>query len=451
MAAQRMGLIEAKERYETALRLWGQGDDAGRLALLMKLGQAALTGGDPSAARAAFVEAADGWQDIREFRRAGAALATLGRVLWVTGEIDRAADALQRAIEVLEPEGSSPELVQAFVWRSTQLMLDGQTEQSASIAERGLRMAEELGLDDARSHLLNNLGVCDGYSGEAGGIDRLRQALELAERAGDAEAIGRAFINLPETMESYGKHTEAIELNRIGRERLRRLGALAYETFVAGNEARALAMVGRYEEAERLGREALAHERAMRTPPGIVNAVGGLLITLIRRGRLEEARALRDEVAPLARRVGGADFLGRFLIWEAELEEALGNAAAARQVMDEALSLVFSRPVVLHQVDALPTAARLLPGDRIAGLLERVRSQVRHPALEAPLRAAEATLTGDPAIFLRAADLYADLRLPYEEAQCRLGAGDLDRARELIGRYGLADGPMGARLREITT
>jgi hypothetical protein len=102
-------------------------------------------------------------------------------------------------------------------------------------------------------------------------------------------------------------------------------------------------------------------------------------------------------------------------------------------------------------VDALPTAARLLPGERIAGLLERVRSQVRHPALEAPLRAAEATLTGDPAIFLRAADLYADLRLPYEEAQCRLGAGDLDRARELIGRYGLADGPMGARLREITT
>jgi adenylate cyclase len=451
VAAQRMGLIEAKGRYETALRLWGQGDDAGRLALLMKLGQAALTGGDPSAARAAFVEAAEGWQVVGQVRNAGAALATLGRVLWVTGEIDRAADTLQRAIDVLEPEGSTPELVQAFVWRSTQLMLDAQTDQSAPIAQRGLRMAEELGLDGARSHLLNNLGVCEGYAGNAAGIDRLREALDLAQRVGDAEAIGRAYINLPETLESYGQYEEGIELNRRAREDLRRMGALAYETFVAGNEARGLAMVGRYEEAEALGREALAHERAMRTPPGIVNATGGLILALIRRGRLEEARALRDEVAPLARRVGGADFLGRFLMWEAELEEALGNRAAARQVTEEVLELVFSRPGVLHRAQALPSVARLLPGERVEALVNEVRSQVRHPALEAPLREAEAKLTGDRVAFRRAADLYSGLGMPYEEARCRLEAGDLDRARELIERFELAKGWLGARLRELST
>jgi hypothetical protein len=38
---------------------------------------------------------------------------------------------------------------------------------------------------------------------------------------------------------------------------------------------------------------------------------------------------------------------------------------------------------------------------------------------------------------------------PYEEAACRLEAGELDRARELIDRYGLGEGPLGARLRKL--
>jgi hypothetical protein len=155
-------------------------------------------------------------------------------------------------------------------------------------------------------------------------------------------------------------------------------------------------------------------------------------------------------VAPLARRVGGADFLGRFLILEAELEEALGNRAAARQVIEEAFDLVFSRPAVLHQLWVLPTGARLLPAEQVQGLLDLARSEVRHPAMEAPIRAAEAELSGDPSAFLHAADLYATVGIPYEEARYRLEAGDLDRARELIERFGLQDGPLGARLGELT-
>src|SRR5204862_3336576 len=38
LAIQRMGFVEAKDRFETALRVWGEGDEEGRLELLAKLG-----------------------------------------------------------------------------------------------------------------------------------------------------------------------------------------------------------------------------------------------------------------------------------------------------------------------------------------------------------------------------------------------------------------------------
>ncbi|MGH2818927.1 MAG: adenylate/guanylate cyclase domain-containing protein [Actinomycetota bacterium] len=46
----------------------------------------------------------------------------------------------------------------------------------------------------------------------------------------------------------------------------------------------------------------------------------------------------------------------------------------------------------------------------------------------------------------RAAELYASLELPYEEARCRIGAGQLEGAQEIVDRYGLANGPLGALL-----
>ncbi len=449
LAGRRMGFVEAKERYETALRLWGQGDEPGRLDLLMRLGRAALIAGDGAGARTAFLEAEAGWRAIGEVLPAGAALATLGRVYWVTGETDRAAEALHRAIELLEPEGSTQELVQAFVWGSTLTMLLARVDESARLARRGLRMAEELGLDVARAHLLQNLGIGEACIGDTAGIDRLREALDLAERTGDPEAIGRAYTNLPEILDEFGQGREAIELCRRGRDVMRRLGAPAYEWFVAGNEARILMHTGRYEEAEALAREALGHERAMRTPPGIVNAAVALLFALTRRGRYVDAQQVRDETAPLAHAAGGGDFLGRFLAAEVELEETRGNRAAARQVVEEAVALIFANPSVMHHVYVVAAAARLLPREQAEGLLVRVRQRARHPAQEAPLRMAEGYLAGNPESFREAAGLYRKLELPYEEAWCRLEAGERDRATEIIERFDLQEGPLGARLRQL--
>jgi len=49
-----------------------------------------------------------------------------------------------------------------------------------------------------------------------------------------------------------------------------------------------------------------------------------------------------------------------------------------------------------------------------------------------------------------AARHYADMKMPYQEARCRLEAGELGSAREIMTRFRLEKGPLGARLNELS-
>jgi adenylate cyclase len=449
LAAERMGFNEAMGRYETALRLWGSGDEEGRLALLEKLGLASLLGGDSARARSAMIEAESGWSGLGNVRRAGAALSLLGRAHWVTGEMDRAADVLQRAIALLGPEGPSLELARAYTWASTLHMLVGDVQVGADLARKGLEFAEPLGLDGIRANLLNTLGVCESSSGDITALKLLEEARELADRSGDPEAIGRAYVNLPDTLSRFGRFEEGVALARRGREVTRKLGSPTFEWFIAANEATMLMYLGRYDEAEPLLREALESHRAELGIPGQVNAGMVYADVLIRQGRYPQARALIEECMPLARRIGGAEFLAPALVLQATLDEAQGSIASARQTVTEALDIVLATPSLIHLAPPLAPGARLLPRDRVAPVIERIRPASGNPMAAAAVAEAEAWLARTPSAFAEAARHYGELKMPYEEGRCQLEAGELARARELITRFRLEKGPLGKRLDEL--
>jgi tetratricopeptide (TPR) repeat protein len=447
LAAERVAFPEAQTHYETALQLSSEVDPHGRLDVLRKLGHAAYRASDFTTARTALVEAIDGWKELGDKRRAGEALANLGRVYWSsTGEVDRATEAGREAIELLEPLGPSPELAQAYVWSSTQRMLEGRLEVAIDLATKGLEIAEALDLDGARSHLLNTLGCCESQAGNPAGLDRIREALVLADRSGEAEAIGRAYVNIPSTLALFQRNREGAEICKRGRQVMRKLGSPTFETFIAANQADMLAQLGDYAEAESMCRELLGARRSVLGVPGTSNAGWILARILTFTGRYDEARELLDEVIPLARRLTGAEYLAPVLATEAELEEARGNLAAARQSVREAVEVELEEPNIAHWVKPIVPVCRLLPEDEARRLIEAPPKPPRDPSHEAPLIEARAVLDSDPSGHARAAELYSSLELPYEEARCRIGAGHLERAREIVERNGLANGPLGALL-----
>ncbi len=402
--------------------------------------------GDQAAARTALLEAADGWRELGEVRREGEALAGLGRSFWVAGDSERSAATLEQAIAVLEEDEPSPALVQAYSWASTGHMLSGRHGEAIELATKGLVLAERLGLDDLRSHLLNTLGVSRASTGHADGIELVREALELALETGDPEAIGRAHTNYAEMLWDAGHLEEALEVARESRRKDRELGAVQFDAFHAGNEAGILIDLGRLDEADALTAEVLGEEHPGSSGVAAGNAAIQRLKLLIRRGRYDEARALLDEMGPLIRRMGGPEYLGASLALEAELEVARGNVAAARQAAKDARSYLITAPSQVEWLSFLEIGVQLLPRDEVIEMLDSLGEVGAEVGPRAGLAEVRATLEGDAVGARRAADLYREAKMPYQEARCRVAAGELERARELVERFGFSDGPVGSAL-----
>jgi adenylate cyclase len=434
LAAERSGYVDAVRRYETALRLWGDGDENGRLELMQKLGRAAMIAGDSALARTALIEVVEAWEGRGDSKRAGGALAILGRALWQTGEGERAAQTLERAIDLLAGE-ASPELVQAYNWASAGQMLSGRYLEGQELAERGLALTDELDVPGIRSHLLNTLGVSRVSLGDLSGIEMIEEALELALEAGELEAIGRGYVNLCDTLARAGRLRESVDVADKGRPAMRRLGAPTMERFLAGNQAQALIWLGRYDAADELTRE-LLEQRAILGVPGLVNAGMARVVLLDRLGKLQEARAIADEMLTLARGIGGSEFLGQCLREEAELERSRGNDAAARQALREAVEIAVDEDVI-HVIPMLPIAARIFPLEETERLIDRVRSLPSTPLRDARRAEADAVLTKDAGRFREAAALYRDVVMPYEEARCLAAAGDTEAAAAIYDQLGV--------------
>src|ERR671936_245522 len=446
LARERMGVAEAKRRYETALRLWGEGDEEGRLQLLVKLGNAGMVAGDYATARTAMIEAEAGWRERGNLKQAGGALALLGRILWGEGDPERAFRMYEQAISLLEELDPSPELVEAYTWASSSRMLAGDIEEATNLARSGLALAEQFGLDRSRAHLLNTLGCCEAYAGNPAGIGRLEEALELAKQGTEADAIARAYNNLTSILVDCGQPSRAVGVGEEGREAARRLGATGYAWYIAGNQANALATLARLEEAEALTGQILDEQRAVLGPPGLINAGIPRVTALTRLGRLEDARALLDELMPLARGIGGAEYLAKNLATEAELERGRENLAAARQAIEEAVEVAFASPARGPCLALMPEAAQLLAPEEVQRRLEQLRDVPSFPLADAQRAEAEGLAHDEPKHLREAANLYESIGLTYEAARCLIEAGELDRARELVERFGLADGPLGAAL-----
>jgi tetratricopeptide (TPR) repeat protein len=96
-------------------------------------------------------------------------------------------------------------------------MLGDENERAVALGRPALALAEKLGRDEMRAHVLNNIGVARVGLGDPAGLDDLEASREIARNVGGPEYL-RACGNLASTLVCEGHLQRAAELHREGLE-----------------------------------------------------------------------------------------------------------------------------------------------------------------------------------------------------------------------------------------
>jgi DNA-binding CsgD family transcriptional regulator len=341
-AEEVFAFAEAHGHLERALEIWDQVPDAAARAgsdlsgVLARAAENASLAHEPARAVALARRAIELVDAAADRVRAALLHERLGRYLWLDGAVDDALESYHEAVELMPPEPPSAALARVFGADGQILMLRGAPLESRQRCERAIEVARTVGARAEEAHALNTLGVDIAALGDRGrGIEHLTEAKQIAEELGWIDGIGRAYVNLADTLDWDGRLRDSVELTLEGAEAMRRLGARSYGILLGIEAADRLLRLGRLEEA--------AHELARigdATPSGPGEAVRHAAEAELARIRDEPEAA--DEALRRARHaLGGARdswYLGPTAAAEVALHRARGRAADAVASFEQALN-----------------------------------------------------------------------------------------------------------------
>jgi class 3 adenylate cyclase/tetratricopeptide (TPR) repeat protein len=196
LAGQRaLGLdtAAANTNLERALALTPEGH-ADRANVLVSFAEAALHGGRTAEAKAALEEAIPALQALGDLPAQARALNMLSVVLGALAD-PRWAKLPAQAFALLEPLPPDQDMVATLTEVAATEMIQGRSESAITVARRALRLAEELGLDRP-PRALGYLGSSRMDIGDSAGAEDMREAILLANRAGQGREVAILHNNL---------------------------------------------------------------------------------------------------------------------------------------------------------------------------------------------------------------------------------------------------------------
>jgi tetratricopeptide (TPR) repeat protein len=413
-------MTAAARYYREALALWPT-EETDRPRLLLAAGRAASQGEGTGVEE---LEAArDALAAVGDVEGAAEADALLGNLLWRRGDRARATRHIARAHEVVADLPPSRAKTFVLTVAAGNAMVSGDDDKAAELASEVVRLAEELGLDDARVQALTTLGSVGMHGGDRAALDVFEEALALGRRS-RTPAILRTHANLAVSLVGFGEIARAREVlheglglaQSFGEQAMGRWlrGQVAYVEFALGDWDAALRATNSFlAERERLGAHYLEHDAHE-------------IRAMIRLGREDVSGALEDAGTALsgARVAGDRQALYPALATAAFVYAGAGEAVEASSCREEFLGMLeadeggtppYGSHLVAH---VLESAA-----DR-----ERLATVVaRRAASTLPwLRLVEAITVGD---LLGAAEISAGMGDRSSEAFARLRA-----AAQLVGQ-----------------
>lgn len=198
-ARRAVALEEAARYFEAALARWPPTDTAGRAALLRRLGECQWIRGELQDALATYEECFNLFEAVDDMHGAGAVQRSMGRLYWEIADRERSLEHYHHSLEILERIPESVELAWTISSLSQMYMLASQYDEAIEWGEWALALAEQLDVDDVKTHALNNVGVAYMETGQLQlGKKLVRESLHLALELGLPHDACRAYLNLGE-------------------------------------------------------------------------------------------------------------------------------------------------------------------------------------------------------------------------------------------------------------
>ncbi|MFE1016097.1 ATP-binding protein [Streptomyces sp. NPDC058794] len=414
--AQHIGAPAEELRHlEAALDLWSAVDASARPAgpdavtLTLRASAAAAHAGDLHRAVSLTRSALAGLGQDADLELAARVRYTLAGNLLRVDNLSAAFAHSSEAFALIPAEPPSPTWVWAAATHVMAARQVGEHETALRVGRRALRVAEELGVADARADLLISvIGLEDDNRATSRGRERLLEARELARRAGNAPVELRALFNLAIGCFEAGAPADCLSWAAKGLERARRSGLLSspYPREMRYLRLLVLYTLGHWDECLR---EAAEDDAGPPPAAGAHTVAAGLYVALARGdlGAADRARALLE---------GPFDWMVTLVAGI-----VLTDAAALRGDAEGAVRWARSTVATLTDDAGTPPAVTV----RLAALaLSAVADTV------VGLRAA-----GDETGVRRWTDTAAEL---LEQARRSAGRGEDDRPQGLEGQAWLA-------------
>jgi tetratricopeptide (TPR) repeat protein len=344
--ATRLDMQAAEAFYRRALAL-SENDERARATALVRLASALVERGDAVEGIEAYEEAIPILRRFDE-RAAAVAMLDLGRALWHRGESGRQQEVGLEAISILE-SAPDPDLVVAYGRLANWEALAGRVREATVWVDKGLVLAEELGVEDTVRLLQARAGI-RGYEGDPACLADLRAACELALRLGLGLETGVAynnladatgwFVGLPQAMKVYG---EGIDFSR-------RRGLTHNVMWMRSEKLRSLYHLGAWDELLREADELVRWQEEH--GGGQIEIFGRVQLADVftHRGLMTDAVRHVDALLPRARESGDPQVLVPGLATAALVSSARGDERDAVDYVSELERLTRETPTLFRSL-----------------------------------------------------------------------------------------------------
>ena len=410
-------LAQAEEYFRQALVLTESGDPE-RPRLLLQYG------------RVRYLRALEGVDELTEAReslsaagdRGGASEASLmlADIAWQGGSRDGMLRELKAARTFVDggPRSRTQVAVVAEVARYE--MLADRLQEALDVGREALALAEELGLEDLRSHALNTIGVARAGMGDRGGFDDLEKSIEIASQGNFVSDLLRGHNNRQALYFLYGDIPKAGAAEEVTLELARHFGQQAFARFVeTGPSVGNRYLAGEWDDAlaraEAFIAEAEAGMRFYQTDA--IYCFRGLI--RLARGDDGGAESDAERAIKHAREIRDPQALHPDLSRAALIFQSTSNEQRADETLSEALEGLRELHRFGFATNDLPSLAWVAV---MRGREPELSELAERESFVSPwLRATAAVLAHD---FRGAAEIYAEMGSPAHDAFYRLRAAE---------------------------